>query len=134
VDTFRRLLRDSFVVLTDLPPLTGIVRDPNDDMIVACAVAAGGSHVVTRDHDLLALGVYEEITIVTPEMFWGRCGASSPSNLRIQSGPTHPLPIWGNRRDGAMRRNEDRKLLKTQNYRESLPLIDSLRSTTRVVD
>ncbi len=45
---------------TDLPPLTGIVRDPNDDMILACAVAAGASHVVTRDNDLLALGVYEK--------------------------------------------------------------------------
>ena len=37
----------------------------------------------------------------------------------------------GNRRDGAMRRNEDRKLLKTQRI---IPLIDSLRSKTRVVD
>ena len=78
VDTFRRLLRDSFVVLTDLPPLTGIVRDPNDDMIVACAVAAGASHVVTRDHDLLALGVYEEITIVTPETFLGMLRSIEP--------------------------------------------------------
>jgi uncharacterized protein len=78
VDTFRRLLRDSFVVLTDLPPLTGIVRDPNDDMIVACVVAAGASHVVTRDHDLLALGVYEEITIVTPETFLGMLRSIEP--------------------------------------------------------
>jgi uncharacterized protein len=71
VDSFGRLLRASFVVLTDLPPLTGIVRDPNDDMILACAVAAGVSHVVTRDHDLLTLDVYEGITIVTPETFLG---------------------------------------------------------------
>jgi uncharacterized protein len=78
VDTFRGLLRDSFVVLTDLPPLTGIVRDPNDNMIVACAVAAGASHVVTRDHDLLAMGVYEEITIVTPETFLGMLRSIEP--------------------------------------------------------
>jgi putative PIN family toxin of toxin-antitoxin system len=71
VDIFRRLLRASFVVLTDLPPLTGIVRDPNDDMILACAVAAGASHVVTRDNDLLALGVYAGITIMPPEAFLG---------------------------------------------------------------
>jgi putative PIN family toxin of toxin-antitoxin system len=71
VEMFRRLLRASFVVLADLPPLTGIVRDPNDDMILACAVAASASHVVTRDDDLLALGVYEGITIVTPETFLG---------------------------------------------------------------
>jgi uncharacterized protein len=71
VEMFGRLLRASFVVLADLPPLTGIVRDPNDDMILACAIAAGASHVVTRDDDLLALGVYEGITIVTPETFLG---------------------------------------------------------------
>jgi putative PIN family toxin of toxin-antitoxin system len=71
VDMFRRLLRASFVVLADLPPLTGVVRDPNDDMILACAVAAGASHVVTRDDDLLVLGVYEGITIVAPETFLG---------------------------------------------------------------
>jgi putative PIN family toxin of toxin-antitoxin system len=71
VEMFSRLLRTSFVVLADLPPLTGIVRDPNDDMILACAVAAGASHVVTRDDDLLALGVYEGIAIVTPETFLG---------------------------------------------------------------
>jgi putative PIN family toxin of toxin-antitoxin system len=71
VEMFGRLLRASFVVLTDLPPLTGIVRDPNDDMILACAVAGGASHVVTRDGDLLALDAYEGITIVTPETFLG---------------------------------------------------------------
>jgi uncharacterized protein len=71
VEMFGRLLRASFVVLADLPPLTGIVHDPNDDMILACAIAAGASHVVTRDDDLLALGVYEGITIVTPETFLG---------------------------------------------------------------
>jgi hypothetical protein len=33
-----------------------------------------------------------------------------------------------------MRRNEDRKLLKIRIYRESLLLLDSLRSKTHVVD
>lgn len=69
VDAFAILLQASFLLVADLPPLTGIVRDPNDDMILACAVAASASHVVTRDRDLLALGTYEGITIVTPERF-----------------------------------------------------------------
>jgi predicted nucleic acid-binding protein len=34
--------------------------------------------VVTRDHDLLALGVYEEITIVTPETFLGMLRSIEP--------------------------------------------------------
>lgn len=69
VDTFKATLRGSFLIVSDLPPLTGIVRDPNDDMIVACAVAAVASHVVTRDDDLLSLGAYEDIAMVTPEAF-----------------------------------------------------------------
>lgn len=46
-----------------------IVRDPNDDMIVACAIAAGASYVVTRDKDMLSLREYEGIGFVTPERF-----------------------------------------------------------------
>ena len=48
-------LQSSFLIFSDLPPLTGIVRDPNDDMILACAVAASAAYVVTRDLDLLSL-------------------------------------------------------------------------------
>ena len=69
VDTFAAVLRAVFLLFSDLPPLTGIVRDPNDDMIIACAVAASASYVVTRDLDLLSLGVYEQIAVVTPEAF-----------------------------------------------------------------
>jgi predicted nucleic acid-binding protein len=32
-------------LLTDFPPLSGICRDPDDDMVLACAVAAGASSV-----------------------------------------------------------------------------------------
>jgi predicted nucleic acid-binding protein len=40
-------------------------------MILACAVAASASYVVTRDLDLLSLGTYGETAIVTPEAFLG---------------------------------------------------------------
>ena len=56
-------------VIFDIPNLTGIVRDPNDDMIVACAVAAKADFVVSRDKDLLTIGSYEAIDVVTPESF-----------------------------------------------------------------
>jgi predicted nucleic acid-binding protein len=62
-------LQGTFQMVTDLPPLAGLVCDPNDDVIVTCAVAAHASHIVTRDQDLLSLGTYEGITIVTPEAF-----------------------------------------------------------------
>lgn len=69
VHTFcRGLLRISEVV-RHLPPISGIVRDPNDDMIIACAVAGAANFVVTRDQDLLSLRVYGEIAVIIPEDF-----------------------------------------------------------------
>jgi uncharacterized protein len=69
VQDYPQGLRQAALIVSDLPPLSGIVRDPNDDMILACAVATSASHVVTRDDDLLSLGTYEGIAIVTPEAF-----------------------------------------------------------------
>lgn len=49
---------------------TPIVQsDPDDDIFLLCAVAAGASYVVTNDSHLLALGMYEGITIVRVEQF-----------------------------------------------------------------
>ena len=69
IEAYGVYLQGTFPMVTDLPPLAGIVRDPNDDMIVACAVAAHASHIVTRDRDLLSLGTYDGIAILTPEAF-----------------------------------------------------------------
>ena len=40
VRRYHRLLQVTASVVADLPAITGVVRDPNDDMVVACAVAA----------------------------------------------------------------------------------------------
>jgi putative PIN family toxin of toxin-antitoxin system len=53
-------------VVTEVPEVR-IIRDPNDDMIVACAIAAGADYLVTRDKDILSLDRYEGIRFVTPE-------------------------------------------------------------------
>lgn len=55
--------------VTELPNLTGISRDPNDDMVLATARAAHAGYLITRDLDLLSLQTYENITILTPETF-----------------------------------------------------------------
>src|SRR3984893_10717887 len=56
------------MIIIDPPPITGAVaRDPDDDKIIACAIAAGAEYLVSRDHDLLALGSYGGINIVSPE-------------------------------------------------------------------
>jgi predicted nucleic acid-binding protein len=56
-------------IVRDLPPITGVVRDPNDDMILACAAKAEAAAVVTRDNDLLTLVAYQGVAIITPEVF-----------------------------------------------------------------
>jgi putative PIN family toxin of toxin-antitoxin system len=71
VREFGQMLERSFALVTDLPPLTGIVRDPRDDMVIATALKAQASHIITRDDDLLSLGEFEGITMVTPEAFMG---------------------------------------------------------------
>jgi putative PIN family toxin of toxin-antitoxin system len=43
--------------------------DPDDDIIVATAVAAEADYVVSGDQHLLKLGVYKDIRIVTPKEF-----------------------------------------------------------------
>jgi putative PIN family toxin of toxin-antitoxin system len=67
VQDYLQSIRQAALIVADLPPLSGLVRDPNDDMVLACAVAAEASYVVTRDDDLLSLGNYAGAEIVSPE-------------------------------------------------------------------
>jgi putative PIN family toxin of toxin-antitoxin system len=66
---FCRSLRSSFHLVTDPPPLSGVVRDPNDNMVIACALAAGGLYIVTYDKDLLDLANYQDVQMIRPEVF-----------------------------------------------------------------
>lgn len=50
----------------DLP---GVTRDPKDDFIVACAVEGEAQLIVSGDQDLLALGQYAGIRILSPRAF-----------------------------------------------------------------
>ncbi len=49
--------------------LPGVTRDPKDDAIVACAREGGADYIVSGDQDLLVLGEYEGIQVVTPRWF-----------------------------------------------------------------
>lgn len=42
-----------------------ILRDPDDDMVLACAVTAEGKMIVSGDDDLLDLKQYKDIRILT---------------------------------------------------------------------
>jgi putative PIN family toxin of toxin-antitoxin system len=56
-------------LVTDLPTVAAVPRDPNDNPVVATALKARASYLVTRDDDLLSLQEYEGITMITPEDF-----------------------------------------------------------------
>ena len=49
--------------------VTGVCRDADDDNVLACALAAKAGYLVTGDADLLVIGTYKGIKIVTPRDF-----------------------------------------------------------------
>jgi len=56
-------------ILHKLGPIPNICRDPNDDMIIACALDAAADYIVTGDEDLLILNRYKDIVIINPRNF-----------------------------------------------------------------
>ena len=56
-------------ILHKLGPIPNICRDPNDDMIIACAIDAAADYIVTGDEDLLILKRYKDIVITNPRNF-----------------------------------------------------------------
>ncbi|MYA58221.1 putative toxin-antitoxin system toxin component, PIN family [Candidatus Poribacteria bacterium] len=69
VDIFLTQLWEISAIVGQLPEIRVIERDPKDDMIIACAVAASADYIISRDRHLLDLGKYQGIQIVSPEDF-----------------------------------------------------------------
>jgi putative PIN family toxin of toxin-antitoxin system len=57
-----------------LPEIEPICRDPNDDHVIATALAVNADFIVTGDKDILALSQYESIRIVTARAFLTELG------------------------------------------------------------
>ncbi len=49
--------------------LPGVTRDPKDDPVVACAWEGEADYIVSGDQDLLVLGRYRNIRVVSPHEF-----------------------------------------------------------------
>lgn len=63
---FLKAFRELARVVEPSPLERAVCRDPDDDLVLATAVAADANLVVTGDDDLLVLGAYAGIAIVSP--------------------------------------------------------------------
>lgn len=56
-------------ILASLGPIPSYTRDPKDDKFIACALAGSAGYIVTVDQDLLVLGSFGGVRMVTPGAF-----------------------------------------------------------------
>lgn len=56
-------------IIDHLSPIPRICRDPDDDMIIACAIDSAADYIVTGDEDLLILKKYKDVIILNPRNF-----------------------------------------------------------------
>ena len=63
------LMRHRSTFIHVLADVQGIATTPEDDLILATAVAGEASHLVTGDRQLRILGEYQGVTIVGPREF-----------------------------------------------------------------
>ena len=61
----------SFLKFVEIPrQLHGVCADPDDDMVIECAVVGGATHLITGDtKHLLPLQRYQGVLIVSPAEF-----------------------------------------------------------------
>ena len=63
------LVRDTFDFIEPHLVIEAVTSDPDDDRILEAAVASNAQYIVSGDKHLLKLGQWEEIPIVTAEVF-----------------------------------------------------------------
>ena len=65
-----RLVKSRSEIVQPLPIAPSICRDPDDDNIIATAMAGKCACIITGDKDLLDLGTVSTIRILSPSSFW----------------------------------------------------------------
>lgn len=70
VNAVEELLREQTVTPKPFKPLDIKLRDPDDNWVLASAIAGTADVLVTGDKDLLSLGEAEPLPILDPRAFW----------------------------------------------------------------
>ncbi len=55
--------------ITPVPITENPLRDPKDVMVLECGLGGKAEYIITGDADLLTLGSYRGITILTPAQY-----------------------------------------------------------------
>jgi uncharacterized protein len=77
LERLRRFLESDGVRVPISITVSGVASHPEDDLILATAVSAQADYLVTGDRQLLALGEYQGVQIVTPRDFATTLGLST---------------------------------------------------------
>ncbi|MGH7429716.1 MAG: putative toxin-antitoxin system toxin component, PIN family [Candidatus Methylomirabilaceae bacterium] len=59
----------TYSILAEPVKVPPVCRDPDDDIVLACAVMGQADYIISGDQDLLVLNTHEGIPIVTPRGF-----------------------------------------------------------------
>ena len=80
IEFFLAVLAEQAIVTPGDLQVKAIAEDPDDDMVLACAVEGQADYIVSGDQHLLGLGAFQRIPIVTPAQFLRiLAGEASPS-------------------------------------------------------
>lgn len=70
IGEIERFLRTQFEIVAPADVPADACRDPNDLMVLGTAIAADAGCIVTGDKDLLSLGKYQVVLILSPRAFY----------------------------------------------------------------
>lgn len=65
-------------VVSATATISGVCRDPGDDMFLDAALSGQAGTIVSSDHDLQALGKYQDVKVLSPREFAELLGMVPP--------------------------------------------------------